>query len=50
MDATKRPIRIPPEFATYAEKHDIFELHKVYITIYYMLINIIFLYNHILII
>ncbi|KAK2170983.1 hypothetical protein NP493_1119g00051 [Ridgeia piscesae] len=28
MDSTKRPLRIPPEFATYAEKHGIFDMHK----------------------
>ncbi|XP_013418058.1 adenylate kinase 8-like [Lingula anatina] len=27
MDATKRPLLIPPEFATYAEKHGIFEMY-----------------------
>ncbi|XP_062873818.1 adenylate kinase 8 [Trichomycterus rosablanca] len=26
MDATVKPVRIPPEIATYAEKHEIFEL------------------------
>ncbi|XP_070532328.1 adenylate kinase 8-like [Ptychodera flava] len=28
MDATKKPLRIPPEFTTYAERHDIFNLYK----------------------
>jgi len=28
MDATKRPLLIPPEFGTYAEKHGIFEMYK----------------------
>ncbi|XP_064649202.1 adenylate kinase 8-like [Lineus longissimus] len=28
MDQTKRPLRIPPEFATYSERHGIFELYK----------------------
>jgi len=28
MDQTKRPLRIPPEFATYAEKHGIFDMYK----------------------
>jgi len=29
MDATVRPLRIPPEMAIYAEKHDIFHLVQV---------------------
>ena len=29
MDATKRPLRIPPEFGVYAEEHGIFDLYKV---------------------
>ena len=29
MDQTKRPLMIPPEFATYAEQHGIFDLYKV---------------------
>jgi len=29
MDATKKPLRIPPEFATYAEEHEIFDMYKV---------------------
>ena len=29
MDATKRPLMIPPEFATYAEQHGIFDMYKV---------------------
>ena len=29
VDATKRPLRIPPEFSTYAEQHGIFDLYKV---------------------
>ncbi|GFR93133.1 adenylate kinase 8-like [Elysia marginata] len=28
MDQTKRPLKIPPEFATYAEKHGIFDMYK----------------------
>ncbi|XP_033099160.1 adenylate kinase 8-like [Anneissia japonica] len=28
MDATKRPLRIPPQFATYAQKHELFELYR----------------------
>ncbi|XP_022523359.2 adenylate kinase 8 [Astyanax mexicanus] len=28
MDATTKPLRIPPDMATYAEKHDIFELFQ----------------------
>merc|ERR1712038_1432047 len=28
MDATKRPLLIPPEFATYAEKHGVFEMYQ----------------------
>ena len=32
MDSTKRPLRIPPEFATYAEKHGIFDLYKYFIS------------------
>jgi len=28
MDQTKRPLKIPPEFATYAEQHGIFDLYK----------------------
>jgi len=31
MDATKRPLSIPPEISNYAEKHGIFDLHKVLI-------------------
>lgn len=29
MDQTRRPLKIPPEFAMYAEKHNIFEMYKV---------------------
>ena len=29
MDATKRPLLIPPEFATYAETHGVFEMYQV---------------------
>jgi len=29
MDATKRPLTIPPEISNYAEKHGIFDLYKV---------------------
>jgi len=32
MDATKRPLTIPPEISNYAEKHGIFDLHKVLIS------------------
>eukprot|EP00118_Oscarella_pearsei_P014464 m.123818 g.123818 ORF g.123818 m.123818 type:complete len:210 (+) comp37838_c0_seq14:908-1537(+) len=28
MDATKRPLRIPPDFTVYAEKHKIFQLYE----------------------
>lgn len=28
MDATKRPLTVPPEFATYAEEHELFETFK----------------------
>ncbi|XP_074646673.1 adenylate kinase 8-like isoform X2 [Tubulanus polymorphus] len=28
MDQTKRPLRIPPQFATYAESHEIFDMCK----------------------
>ncbi|KAJ8299873.1 hypothetical protein KUTeg_021392 [Tegillarca granosa] len=28
MDQTKRPLLIPPEFGTYAEKHGIFDMYK----------------------
>ncbi|XP_065830261.1 adenylate kinase 8-like [Oscarella lobularis] len=28
MDATKRPLRIPPDFTLYAEKHKIFQLYE----------------------
>lgn len=28
MDQTKRPLKIPPEFATYAEKHGVFDMYK----------------------
>ncbi|ESO95118.1 hypothetical protein LOTGIDRAFT_188991 [Lottia gigantea] len=28
MDQTKRPLQIPPEFASYAEKHEIFDTYK----------------------
>jgi len=29
MDATKKPLRIPPDFGIYAEEHEIFDLYKV---------------------
>lgn len=29
MDQTERPIKIPPEFSIYAEKHHIFEVFQV---------------------
>ena len=29
MDATKKPLRIPPEFSIYAEEHGIFDMYKV---------------------
>jgi hypothetical protein len=29
MDQTQRPLLIPPEFALYAEKHEIFEFYQV---------------------
>lgn len=29
MDATKKPLLIPPEFSTYAEKHEIFQIFEV---------------------
>ena len=29
MDATKKPLLIPPEFSNYAEKHDIFQIYEV---------------------
>jgi len=29
MDATKKPLRIPPEFARYAEEKQIFQLLEV---------------------
>ena len=29
MDATKKPLRIPPEFARYAEEKEIFQLLEV---------------------
>ena len=29
MDETKKPLLIPPEFALYAEKHEIFDLYQV---------------------
>ena len=28
VDQTKRPLRVPPDFATYAEEHDIFPLFE----------------------
>ncbi|XP_077986552.1 adenylate kinase 8-like [Glandiceps talaboti] len=28
MDASKKPLRIPPDFTTYAERHNIFDLYK----------------------
>nr|XP_054770114.1 adenylate kinase 8-like [Lytechinus pictus] len=28
MDQTKKPLRIPPQFGTYAERHGIFEMYK----------------------
>ncbi|CAD5123889.1 DgyrCDS12196 [Dimorphilus gyrociliatus] len=28
MDQTKRPLRIPPEFSSYAEQHGIFDIYK----------------------
>ena len=33
MDATKRPLTIPPEISNYAEKHGIFDLYKVLIRV-----------------
>lgn len=33
MDATKRPLSIPPEISNYAEKHGIFDLYKVLICV-----------------
>ena len=38
MDATKKPLLIPPEFSTYAEKHGIFEIYEVH----FLFINIAF--------
>ena len=32
MDATKKPLRIPPEFARYAEEKQIFQLLEVFTT------------------
>ena len=32
MDATQRPLTIPPEISNYAEKHRIFDLYKVLIS------------------
>ena len=29
MDATKKPLLIPPEFSNYAEKHGIFQIYEV---------------------
>lgn len=29
MDATKKPLRIPPQFGVYAEKHNLFEMFRV---------------------
>lgn len=29
MDQTKRPLLIPPELATYAEEHDLFDTYRV---------------------
>lgn len=29
MDQTTKPLLIPPKFALYAEKHEIFELYQV---------------------
>lgn len=29
MDATKRPLLIPPDFANYAEEHGVFDMYKV---------------------
>ena len=29
MDATKKPLLIPPEFSNYAEKHEIFQTVEV---------------------
>ena len=29
MDATKKPLLIPPEFSAYAEKHGIFQIYEV---------------------
>ena len=34
MDATGRPLTIPPEISNYAEKHGIFDLYKVLIRVY----------------
>lgn len=32
MDATKKPLLIPPEFSNYAEKHDIFQIYESLLT------------------
>lgn len=41
MDATKKPLRIPPDFSIYAEQHGIFDMYKVrYIIIYLSVKNV----------
>ena len=30
MDATKKPLLIPPEFSSYAEKHGIYQVYEVF--------------------
>ena len=37
MDATKKPLLIPPEFSAYAEKHGIFQIYEVSnVTIFFL--------------
>ena len=41
MDATKRPLTIPPEISNYAEEHGIFDLYKVLICLLLDIVEII---------
>ena len=40
MDQTSRPLLIPPDFALYAEKHGIFDLYQVTLTLKFCLLKL----------
>lgn len=39
MDATKKPLLIPPEFSNYAEKHGIFQIYEVSDHYYFSMVS-----------